>query len=667
MTYESIQPILDWIAANPTWSGFVVFLISLSESLAIVGLVVPGVVMMTAIGAMMGGGVLPFWETLTWAILGAIAGDGISYWLGYHYHERLRKFWPFKQFPELLARGETFFKNHGGKSIIFGRFVGPVRPMIPVIAGMMDMKPGRFLFFNIISAIAWAPLYSLPGILIGVSLGTLSPEVGKRIVLLILFLLLVLWLVYIVLIKIGSWIGAFFMKFLNRLWLSVSASPRLRWLHQLLSTAQGSEETQFGILILGLFASLCFCIVTLNVINLNGIASLNEPIHQLFRALHQNNLIDWLTFLTAIGDTTLLTITTLVIVIFLFWRKRYMAAACWFFTYFVGTGIAFVIRQWVAMPRPEGLIYLSHQYSYPSGHSISTTIVYGLAAAFISPMLEPKHRYLPWAIAIPVILFVPLSRVYLGIHWFTDMLGGILLGIASVSFGIFIYRRYESKLPRVRSILIPGLCVLILGLTYYGWQVYPEKRKEFSRHWTVKEFNSSSWWNNEASLDYLQRTGTIRKTSVIFNLQWLGSLDEIQSILEKQGFRLLPKLTLQSSLTFLETNPGPNIPVLPKFHRDRLPVLVFSKALNPKERLVIQLWQSDFINEIGIPLWVGTLRVESEHHPLPLINLYLENELQNKILMHLTEGFASSPNLTYRILPASQNSETEILLIKGKS
>ena len=147
MTQESIQPFLQWIGEHPHWSGLAVFLISLSESLAIVGLVVPGVVLMTAIGAMIGAGILPAWITLGWAILGAIAGDGISYWLGYHYHEHLRDFWPFRSYPALLARGEAFFKSHGGKSIILGRFIGPVRPMIPVIAGMMDMSPKRFLFF----------------------------------------------------------------------------------------------------------------------------------------------------------------------------------------------------------------------------------------------------------------------------------------------------------------------------------------------------------------------------------------------------------------------------------------------------------------------------------------------------------------------------------------
>jgi len=269
MTLDSAQPILQWIAANPTWAGFAVFLISLSESLAIVGLVVPGVVLMTAIGAMMGAGILPFWLTLMWAILGAIAGDGISYWLGYHYHEHLREFWPFRRFPQLLARGEKFFKDHGGKSIIFGRFVGPVRPMIPVIAGMMDMTPKRFLFFNIISAIAWAPLYSLPGILIGMSLGTLSPEVARRVALLILLLLLVLWIIYVFLLKLGLWIGNIISGFINQLWLKVQASSRLVWLHKLLASDQGTEEGQLGILLLFCLSSFAFLCITFKVLMSN--------------------------------------------------------------------------------------------------------------------------------------------------------------------------------------------------------------------------------------------------------------------------------------------------------------------------------------------------------------------------------------------------------------
>lgn len=164
-TYESIQ---NWIVLNPGWAGLFVFVISACESLAVVGLFIPGLVMMGIIGALVSAGILDIVPTLLYAILGAIVGDGISYYIGRRFKHHLPYYWPFSRFPQWLDRGKKFFIDHGSKSIVIGRFVGPVRPFIPVVAGMMSMRPRHFLFANIISAIIWAPIYMLPGF--GISL-----------------------------------------------------------------------------------------------------------------------------------------------------------------------------------------------------------------------------------------------------------------------------------------------------------------------------------------------------------------------------------------------------------------------------------------------------------------------------------------------------------------
>ena len=185
MIIDQLKPFFDWLHIHPHLAGFAVFLISLGESIAIFGLLVPGSVVMTAIGALMGAGILPIYPMIAWAITGAILGDVFSFYLGSYFHQKIRNRWPFTHYPQVLNKGENFFKKHGGKSVFLGRFAGPIRPVIPLIAGMLNMKPLRFFMADIPAAIAWAPTYMLPGILLGELSLRLQPEVATQFLLII--------------------------------------------------------------------------------------------------------------------------------------------------------------------------------------------------------------------------------------------------------------------------------------------------------------------------------------------------------------------------------------------------------------------------------------------------------------------------------------------------
>jgi len=130
-----IQLITSWISGHPQVAGLAILLISFSESLAIIGLLVPGAALMLAAGALIAAGALAFWPTMGWAVLGAVLADGLSYWLGRHYREDIRSFRIFARHRAVLARGEAFFQAHGGKSVFFGRFVGPSGRLFPWLPG----------------------------------------------------------------------------------------------------------------------------------------------------------------------------------------------------------------------------------------------------------------------------------------------------------------------------------------------------------------------------------------------------------------------------------------------------------------------------------------------------------------------------------------------------
>ncbi len=184
---ELFQLLLVWVGENPFWAGVVIFLVALAESLAIVGILVPGVVILFGAGALIGNGTLDFWSSCLWAVAGAVIGDNISFWLGHHYEDRFGHVKWFRLHPDHLAKGIDFFHKHGGMSIAFGRFFGPIRAVVPLVAGLMRMEPSHFLIANVLSALVWGPAYLLPGMVFGASMEQ-AGEVSFRLAIIILLL-----------------------------------------------------------------------------------------------------------------------------------------------------------------------------------------------------------------------------------------------------------------------------------------------------------------------------------------------------------------------------------------------------------------------------------------------------------------------------------------------
>ncbi len=152
-----------FIEANASWAEVIFFLCAFAESLAFVGFAVPGLVLIATGGALVASGALGFWQVYAAIALGAVLGDAVSYWLGRLFGDRVPRVWPFHRRPDLLERGSRFFLRHGGKSVFLARFLGPLRPVVPITAGMMAMPHRNFQAANLLSAVIWVPLMMAPG------------------------------------------------------------------------------------------------------------------------------------------------------------------------------------------------------------------------------------------------------------------------------------------------------------------------------------------------------------------------------------------------------------------------------------------------------------------------------------------------------------------------
>jgi membrane protein DedA with SNARE-associated domain len=169
MEWEAIQATASWqwLMAHQHWLGGIIIGIAFIESFAVIGIIVPGVVLLAAAAFIAGAGALDLPTTLICAFIGAVIGDGISFLIGRYFHKHINNVWPFKQNRSWLEKGEYFFEKYGLLSIVIGRFLGPIRPIMPLAAGTMHMPAIQFYSVNFLSAIAWAPAYILPGFIAG--------------------------------------------------------------------------------------------------------------------------------------------------------------------------------------------------------------------------------------------------------------------------------------------------------------------------------------------------------------------------------------------------------------------------------------------------------------------------------------------------------------------
>ena len=151
------------VQEHHAWAAPVIFVLAFGESLALVSLLFPATVVLFGIGALVGAGGLEFWPLWAAAAIGAALGDSVSYWLGARYGQAIFRLWPLSRHPELLPRGMAFFGRWGAASVFLGRFFGPLRASVPLVAGICAMPRLPFQLANWTSALVWAAGILAPG------------------------------------------------------------------------------------------------------------------------------------------------------------------------------------------------------------------------------------------------------------------------------------------------------------------------------------------------------------------------------------------------------------------------------------------------------------------------------------------------------------------------
>jgi membrane protein DedA with SNARE-associated domain/membrane-associated phospholipid phosphatase len=674
-----IKPFLNWLHAHPDWAGFAIFLVSFAESIALLGLLIPGSVVMTAIGALVATGNLNFISTSLWAAAGAILGDTLSFFIGYHFKQGARRIWPLSRFPKLLEHGEVFFKAHGGKSVFLGRFVGPVRPILPLIAGMFSMSPLRFIIVAVIAGIIWPPIYMLPGLLVGAAAQALPPEAATRFIVIVLLIILVLSCVSWLLKRFYFWIVAMIKQFFSWWWNILSTRPQYNKLHAwMLDPMQPNNSAQLTRLFLFAITSLFFLFLATNVYLHGFLTALNLPIYHLMRALRSPTADPFFVTLS-LFKPKILAPMWLAVFIYLLIKKHSRAAWHWFAIGILIMGSTEFFKFLIHNPRPTGLVKTPSGWSFPSGHTTGNVVLLGFFAVLLCRGKNKNIRY--WAYSLVAIFcgLVILSRLYLTEHWLTDVVGGILLACACIALVSFSYHRKRTSPIAALPACIVAFVVLALSVGYTFHKSYHKYLAESAPYWQVSSLDAQSWWTQNSAAP-LYRTNHFGKPTEALNVQWAGSLTDIEQQLSDHGWVKIVKPSIFLAVGLANKNHQHQPFVINQLYEDRKAVLQMTKAVDLPDHketalLVFRLWNSNIVLSDGQTLWYGIvtyhkpwhihfLKQNPENPQLPIPLAVLTNDLAHlnlrKISFSKTTELPNVP-LTGNILliMPKANSESE--------
>ncbi|PIQ44224.1 MAG: hypothetical protein COV52_06640 [Gammaproteobacteria bacterium CG11_big_fil_rev_8_21_14_0_20_46_22] len=594
-----------WLFQHVYWAAFFTFLIAFLESLIIIGTIIPGSITMTAVGIMMGAGVINIPLSLCLAIAGAFIGDGLSYFIGYRFRDTLPSKWPFRLVPKLIQKGKAYFAEHGGKSVFIGRFVGAIRAMVPVVAGMMHMKPWHYFPISFCSAILWAIVYLIPGFLIGFASEALPPGLATHVILYVLGFLVLIWLIYWAIKEFSILFGRMIDKFLDRCWNKLYFNRRWHWLTRLIQNAQDpGHHGQFVMTVMFIVSAALFITLSVQVIFQHGLTSLNAPILHIMRGLRDVGVQKFMIFISILGDEQTL-LPAILFTSIVLWFKRYRHAAIHLFMVtFIGCLIAWLMKEGIPSARPSGIAFIKATGSYPSGHTVLAVLCFGYVAWLVGHS-RPSFKKVSYWIASAMIALLFLSRLYLCDHWFTDVIGSLFLGLTVVFGGIISYKRFQGRNFTPKTLLLPFLLFFALFAAINMIRNFHSLYRHTQLVWQDSQLSQTQWWKTRTIIIGRYSKTALNRNEDFLNLQWAGKLDTIIRDLHAHNWVVfVRKKTLENQNTPHQLL---QFDLMPNLYESRLPSSVLvNNHMQPS--LVLRLWKSDVtLSPSNTPLWVGSI------------------------------------------------------------
>lgn len=480
------------------WGYWILLLIAFLDALVFIGIAVPGAATIVAAGFLSARGYLDIGDLIWFISIGTILGDSLSYYLGtkgtnfFHNENKLLK-------ASHLDRGKSFFHQHGSKSVFLGRFVSVMRSIVPFVAGISSMPKRKFIFWDIIGAFIWSAAHLLAGYFFGNAFAVIELWSVRiwYIVGLIAIFLVIIYIIRFITVKKGKQVARFLLSLARSIWEAIVANPDVqnlikrypRWFAFLGSRTH--RQSFFGLpltlIAIGFaYVLLLFFGVVRSVLSSTAIVSADLPVTNLLAYFRGPELTKVFLWITLWGNWQIaLSVTLIFSLIFWLWQKKYYLIYFW--SALVGsTVLNYLGKIIVHRERPENPVYLEHSFSFPSGHAMTAVVLYGfITYVLIRHNRSWKRKVNIFFASLILILAIGFSRLYLGVHYLSDVWGGYLLGLLVLTTATSIYEWQRSRQAnpeneqvfisqKIKIITVILLLVNIIFASGFAWQYQPE-------------------------------------------------------------------------------------------------------------------------------------------------------------------------------------------------
>jgi len=602
----------------------VIFSVTFLESFAFIGLVVPGTLFAVSAGFFASKGMFNLLTLIITASFGAILADLASYYLGHFYGDKIiaRRF--YKKYEPYIEKGNRFFSKHGGKSVLLGRFIGFTRPIIPFLAGLLNMNPVKFWIYAVVSGFSWGFSYIGAGYLFGESWKMIEAWIGKFGV-----ILLTLFIIGYLIKKVLIWLGSLVIRFLQIILsliddmataiISNSYIKQFRNQHPALIgfiKKRFSKKEASGLLLtigflLTAFFSYFFIAIIEDIIFHDPLTQLDVTFFYMLQEIHSRFSNKFFVFFNTLASSVPILIFFTIVICILIINRKLLEASFYLFNFLGGLIFLSFMKYLFHRPRPNAMyhFYTALNPSFPCGHTFVSVTLFGFALYYIVKFIKSnKIKTSALLVYFLLVILIGFSRIYLGVNWFSDVLGAYFAGFIWLSSIIttyeYVVKKYQISITKAPIKIYATIFVAFLiiagvsGITFYSIKKTESVVKQAKIFLPVyKEFTGDLLTILHNQIYFFTQTIFGKPASPIQAI-FLGNLHHFKEALKSAKFKEIKGISIKDVYRFVKViinnKYQASLPAVFYYYDNRTQESTWIKKeeKKPYPRIVLRLWRA---------------------------------------------------------------------------